>query len=275
MQKHNQQLTKQNKLIGLVKSKFNSNKLKIYQAYYSMNKIKDFKTNNDLKPLIELVGKWRYFIGIKEELSKEELFMNINFIRENFNELNLVDIDQAINLSIKGEFDIDIEHYQSFTPLYISKILNAYKKYKGEVMFSIRSELSKIENKPKKLKIEDRIALTKASLQVLYNSKDNEHFSDGGNVTYDFIKRNNLLPITKNLVQEAMDYGKKLVSSNTKKSAIIDALNNTSNNVRDAREKKEYNIRQNARNYVVLKWLNSFNESEFKNFLNSINKQMI
>ena len=116
-------MTKQNKLIGLVKSKFNSNKLKIYQAYYSMNKIKDFKTNNDLKPLIELVGKWRYFIGIKEELSKEELFMNINFIRENFNELNLVDIDQAINLSIKGEFDIDIEHYQSFTPLYISKIL--------------------------------------------------------------------------------------------------------------------------------------------------------
>ena len=72
-----------------------------------------------------------------------------------------------------------------------------------------------------------------------------------------------------------MDYGKKLVSSNTKKSAIIDALNNTSNNVRNAREKKEYNIRQNARNYVVLKWLNSFNESEFKNFLNSINKQMI
>ena len=67
-------------------------------------------SNNDLKPLIDLVGKWRYFIGIKEELSKEELFMNINFIRENFNELKAkINRDKlGINLSAaKRKTEID------------------------------------------------------------------------------------------------------------------------------------------------------------------------
>ena len=82
--KPNQQLIKQNKSIGLVKGKFSDNKIKIYEAYRGLKRIRDFKSNDELKPLIDLVGKWRYYIGIKEELSQEELFMNVTFIRENF-----------------------------------------------------------------------------------------------------------------------------------------------------------------------------------------------
>src|SRR5210317_1623219 len=123
LQKHNPQLIKLNKSIGSIKGKFSKDKIEIYQAYYSLKRIKQFQSNDELKPLIDLIGKWRFYIGVKEELSQEELFMNVNFIRENFSELNLVDINQAINLSIKGTLNVDVEHYQSFTPLYISKIL--------------------------------------------------------------------------------------------------------------------------------------------------------
>ena len=133
-------MTKQSKSIGLIKSNFSDNKIKIYEAYRGLKKIRDFKSNDDLKPLIDLVGKWRYYIGIKEELSQEELFMNLNFIRENFSELNLVDINQAIDLSIKGDLDVEVEHYQSFTPLYISRILKSYKEYRNKVIFAIREK---------------------------------------------------------------------------------------------------------------------------------------
>jgi len=275
LQKHNQQLIKLNNSIGLIKGKFNKSKIEIYQAYYSLKRIKDFKSNDELKPLIDLIGKWRFFIGIKEELSQEELFMNVNFIRENFSELNLVDINQAINLSLNGSLNTDVEHYQSFTPLYISKILLAYKKYKGEVIFDIRDSINKIEEKPKQLSITDRIALTRASLSVLYEKRNDKNFYDYGNVTYDFIKKNKLYTITKELVDKAMKYGKEQVAQQTRNTAISDALNNTSKNIQEARNKKEYNIRQNARNYVVQQWLNSFEEKEFAKFLKSINKKMI
>ena len=72
-------MIKQNKSIGLIKSNFTDTKIKIYEAYRSLKRIRDFNTNDELKPLIDLVGKWRYYIGIKEELSQEELFMNITF----------------------------------------------------------------------------------------------------------------------------------------------------------------------------------------------------
>jgi len=275
LQKHNPQLIELNKSIGSIKGKFSKDKIEIYQAYYSLKRIKQFQSNDELKPLIDLIGKWRFYIGVKEELSQEELFMNVNFIRENFSELNLVDINQAINLSIKGALNVDVEHYQSFTPLYISKILNAYKKYKGEVIFGIRDSINKIEDKPKEISIKDRIALTRGSLSVLYEKRNDKNFYDYGNVTYDFIKKNNLFPITKELVEQAMIYGKKQVSSSIKDSAITDALNNTNKFVKDARQKKEFNIRQNARNYVVIQWLKSFEQKQFDEFLKSINEKMI
>jgi len=268
-------LIKLNNSIGLIKGKFSDNKIKIYQAYYSLKRIKQFKSNDELKPLIDLIGKWRFFIGVKEELTQEELFMNINFIKDNFSELNLMDIDQAINLSIKGDLDVDVEHYQSFTPLYISRILKAYKIYKGEVMTTIRETINKNDNKPKELSDVDRVALTRASLSVLYESRNNENFYDYGNVTYDFIKKNKLFPITKELVEKAMKFGKEKTRDNTRNSAITDALYNTEKYVKEAKAKKDYNIRQNARNYVVREWLNTFDQKSFDKFLKSINREMI
>ena len=70
----------------------------------------------------------------------------------------------------------------------------AYKKYKGEVIFDIRDSINKIEQKPKQISIKDRIALTRASLNVLFENRNDKNFYDYGNVTYDFIKKNNRLP---------------------------------------------------------------------------------
>tara|TARA_R110000782_G_scaffold14635_1_gene43497 strand:+ start:3918 stop:4754 length:837 start_codon:yes stop_codon:yes gene_type:complete len=273
--KLNQQLIKQNKSIGLIKSNFTDTKIKIYEAYRSLKRIRDFNTNDELKPLIDLVGKWRYYIGIKEELSQEELFMNITFIRENFNELNLVDINEAINLSLKGDLNIDAEHYQNFTPLYISKILKAYKEYRGKVIYDIRDKISKIENKPIEPTISEKVDITKSSLLSMYGSREDKRFHDYGGVTYDFIKRNQLMIFTKSLVAEAMEYGKKESVKEIRKSTYADVIQSTNKNYNNAKEKREGVIRNSARNYVVQKWLNSFSEESFNKFLLTIDHNMI
>ena len=268
-------MIKQNKSIGLIKSNFTDTKIKIYEAYRSLKRIRDFNTNDELKPLIDLVGKWRYYIGIKEELSQEELFMNITFIRENFNELNLVDINEAINLSLKGDLNIDAEHYQNFTPLYISKILKAYKEYRGKVIYDIRDKISKIENKPIEPTISEKVDITKSSLLSMYGSREDKRFHDYGGVTYDFIKRNQLMIFTKSLVAEAMEYGKKESVKEIRKSTYADVIQSTNKNYNNAKEKRESVIRNSARNYVVQKWLNSFSEESFNKFLLTIDHNMI
>jgi hypothetical protein len=275
LQKHNQQLTKQSKSIGLIKSNFSDNKIKIYEAYRGLKKIRDFKSNDDLKPLIDLVGKWRYYIGIKEELSQEELFMNLNFIRENFSELNLVDINQAIDLSIKGDLDVEVEHYQSFTPLYISRILKSYKEYRNKVIFAIREKVNKIESVPKELTLNEKVDITKTSLKSMYSNREDKRFYDYGGVTYDFIKRNNLLVFSKSLVEEAMNFGKKNSIKEIRKSTYADVIQKSNKNYNNAKEKRESIIRNSARNYVVQKWLNSFTEETFNKFLETIDHKMI
>jgi|TARA_B110000208_G_C11772448_1_gene430780 hypothetical protein len=275
LQKHNQQLTKQSKSIGLIKSNFSDNKIKIYEAYRGLKKIRDFKSNDDLKPLIDLVGKWRYYIGIKEELSQEELFMNLNFIRENFSELNLVDINQAIDLSIKGDLDVEVEHYQSFTPLYISRILKSYKEYRNKVIFAIREKVNKIESVPKELTLNEKVDITKTSLKSMYSNREDKRFYDYGGVTYDFIKRNNLLVFSKALVEEAMNFGKKNSIKEIRKSTYADVIQKSNKNYNNAKEKRESIIRNSARNYVVQKWLNSFTEETFNKFLETIDHKMI
>tara|TARA_B110000093_G_C12920581_1_gene388990 strand:- start:461 stop:1267 length:807 start_codon:yes stop_codon:yes gene_type:complete len=268
-------LTKQSKSIGLIKSDFSDNKIKIYEAYRGLKKIRDFTSNDELKPLIDLVGKWRYYIGIKEELSQEELFVNLNFIRENFNELNLVDIKQAIDLSIKGDLEVEAEHYQNFTPLYISKILNAYKVYRGKVIYAIRDKVSKIENQPKEPTLNEKVEITKTSLESMFSNREDKRFYDYGGVTYDFIKRNSLLVFSKSLVEEAMEYGKKESVKEIRKSTYADVIQSSNKNYNNAKEKKDSVIRNSARNYVVQKWLNSFSEESFNKFLLAIDHNMI
>lgn len=277
MQKHNPQLVKLNNKIGFIKNNFNSKKINIYKAYYETAKIKDYKIRKDLnKALMRLLGKWRYFIGIKEELTEEEIYTNVNFIKENFSQLSLVDIEQAMNLSINGELDINVEHYQSFTPMYISKILNAYKQYRGKIVIGINKKLSTLELKEQtnNVSIAEKLEITKENLNVMYNSKDDSNFYDYGSVVYNFIKRNKLIKITKSLVNEAMDYGKKRATSNIRKSFAFDSINNLQTHKTEL-EKKEYNIRNYARIYVVQKWLNSFDKKQWKTFLSKVNTDMI
>lgn len=265
----------QNKLTGLVKGDFSEKSIKIYQAYYEHKKIRDFQTNDDLKPLIDLVGKWRYYIGIKEELSQEELYMNISFIRENFNELNIIDLDQAINLSLKGDLNVDVEHYQNFSPLYIAKILKAYKEYRCKIIYDIKEKINKIKNTPKEPTIDEKIAIAKKSLYSLYNQRNDKNFHDYGSVTFNFIKRNKLIVFSNELITESLNYAKNENNKDLANYAHTDALLDTNKNLSKAFEKKDFEIQTYSRNYIVKKWLNSFNDKSFDEFINKLDSKMI
>lgn len=267
---------KLNQSIGLVKNDFSPNEIKIYQAYYALKKIESYSSNEDLEPLIDLVGKWRYYIGVKEELSKEEIFMNVTFIRENFGELNIVDINQAINLSLKGVLSVDVEHYQNFTPIYISRILRAYKTYRAKTMVDIRQRITEYKaKKSTNVSVDEKYKIAIENLKSMYESKDDKNFYDYGSIVYDFIKKNKLVTMTKESIDEAFNYGKKKSLENVREGFLKDVINSTSDNHLKAREAKERQIRSHARNFVVKKWLDSFSKEKWDNFLSKITPDMI
>jgi hypothetical protein len=63
----------------------------IYIAQYE-KKITHFQSNNEVNELLKVVTTWRLHLGIREDATKEENVLNVNFIRENYRQYTLKDI---------------------------------------------------------------------------------------------------------------------------------------------------------------------------------------
>ena len=78
-------------------------------------------------------------LGIREKMSDEELIINMNFLKESYPNITLEDVRLAIKYSLNGTLGMNPETFGSFSPLYISKVINAYLIYKREEMIAIES----------------------------------------------------------------------------------------------------------------------------------------
>ncbi len=70
-----------------------------------------------------------------KKFSKQELDFISGKLIENYKWLTVDEIKRAFDLGVKGLLDIqmsEVKHYHSFNTLYVSNILNSYKRYKAK-----------------------------------------------------------------------------------------------------------------------------------------------
>ena len=101
---------------------------KIISASFK-EKLKDLPENG-WQRVYTILMKWCKFLGIKEVPDQEDMKMILFFMKKNYGELTLDEIVNAFNLAVAHKLNVDPNHYQNFSPLYVSGILNAYKEYK-------------------------------------------------------------------------------------------------------------------------------------------------
>jgi len=95
-------------------------------------RIKDIK-KEDAERLIEVVGKWGFYMGASARQSSEDILLICKFLRDNYEMLTINEINLAINLNLRGSLGNN-EFFGHLSPLYISQVLNAYNDYKQEVV---------------------------------------------------------------------------------------------------------------------------------------------
>lgn len=215
-------------------------------------------TNKELEGVIDAIGKWRFFLGIKEKASKEEIIINTQFIREHFGELNVVDLHEAMQLSIAGKLDVDNNHYGNFGPLYISRILNAYKDYRNEVISYCKKQIKLAEKKklpPPRDKKKDLEDMVNFFVSAHETAKKN-FFDDFGDVWYNFAKRNKMLDINEDLISRAKRYGSERAMDDARDGILMKMQLNQ----RMTKDQQEYKQRKYARSYVVNDWLKSIKD---------------
>jgi len=167
-------------------------KQKIIQAHFD-RKIATFfdaeDKNEQFQNLHKLIVKWAVLTGVKPLPTDDEIRLFVEYIAEHFYRLSLLEIDNAFNLATAGKLDIEADHYQSFSVIYISKIINAYNRYNGKYIIEYRNQLAEIEREKNKPTPEQQMQMMIESILEGFDKfKDDPQYNHFGYISYDFLK---------------------------------------------------------------------------------------
>jgi hypothetical protein len=102
-------------------------------------------SNEQKQGLAKCLVKLCYFVGIKEPLSIENLKMLVFYLANQHPTFTQEELEQAFFMASSGEFG-DLEHYQSFSPMYVSKVIKAYTTKRSEAIVKYRSKLDEVKS---------------------------------------------------------------------------------------------------------------------------------
>jgi len=269
-------LSKQPNSVSITKTLPNttSKEISIYNSHITDKKLKEFSTKEDLMLMNSLIVRWANYVGV-ETPEASQINMLANFIKEHFPTFNAYDLKECISMLASQSLETDAEHYGKISPIYVSKVLKAYQEHKNNVVFKVRENIEKLkEAEVVPMPNEERIANFKKLLTIAKGENTQGlTYIDSGDSIYNFIKYNKLIALTKELIDEAMDYGSKLYIEQRKKKVTETVIKNQNfKRVADMQFEKEDIIKKYAREYVVNRFLLQLNLNEF---LQKINIEML
>ena len=269
-------LSKQPNSVSITKTLPNttSKEISIYNSHITDKKLKEFSTKEDLMLMNSLIVRWANYVGV-ETPEASQINMLANFIKEHFPTFNAYDLKECISMLASQSLETDAEHYGKISPIYVSKVLKAYQEHKNNVVFKVRENIEKLkEAEVVPMPNEERISNFKKLLTIAKGENTQGlTYIDSGDSIYNFIKYNKLIALTKELIDEAMDYGSKLYIEQRKKKVTETVIKNQNfKRVADMQFEKEDIIKKYAREYVVNRFLLQLNLNEF---LQKINIEML
>jgi hypothetical protein len=201
----------------------------------------------DWNEILKVVSKWRMYIGIPKKEIDAELSIATEFIGKTYPHLTLAEIELAYTLSIARKLE-DVEFFGYFSPLYIGKVIDSYLFYRKTTMAdTIRrrerhlQELAEQKNIPTP---EQQAKDTKEIIKHFYDKcKESGEVDDPLNITYNFLRKHQLIKISQQDIDNAMAYGKE--KTKQKKMNIFQKV---------LKDSDEFEIKIHARNYVVKKY---------------------
>lgn len=193
--------------------------------------VKEFNAQ-DFTKLHILLLKWAKFLGIKETPDEEDIVMLIIFIKEHFGTFTLSMVKDAFNTAIARKLpNIDPEHYQNFSPVYVGGILKAYYDYTLKARKAYLQASQKVESESNKvLPSEGEQGMPSVVEKCV---KDPDKIGIHGVVVYDYLSdideldltNEEKVDITKKAKAEVIKSTKSKVKNTKQLSQLISSIN--------------------------------------------------
>ena len=200
---------------------------------------------------MQVISKWRVYVGVPKSDVSEELAIITEFIFKNFGHLTIKELELAINLSVLRKLD-DVDFFGSFSVMYVGKVLESYLYYRKRTMADPirRMEKQKYEELEKQNKPtpQEEADLTREILSDFYKQyKEKGQINDILNICWFFLRKHKWLTPSRQDYDDAMSWANK----------EYDKLNKGFfSRVQDDKEQK---IKILARNYCVQNYFSTIN----------------
>lgn len=212
-QNSNLQLQKQKNILNNYCK--NENELSLVNAVFSLNTINH-------ENLIDVLAKWRWMVGVvnqnqNDDEVAQELVLLSKFVKSNYTNLTIDEINLAIELSLTDKLECDTKTYNVFSPMYVSRILNAYIEYKKKINKELveRKSIAEIkETVVKDITPQEKMESIIELIRYLYDDyKEKGVVNDYFNTLYNYFRRTNRINPSKETVNDALLYAKNETSS--------------------------------------------------------------
>lgn len=222
MENKNLQVQYQNSNLQLQKQKHTLNnfckndyELSLVNAVFSENTINH-------ENLIDILARWRWMVGVvnqnqNDDEVAQELVLLSKFVKSNYTNLTIDEINLAIELSLTDKLDCDTKTYNVFSAMYVSRILNSYMEYKRKINKELveRKSLAEIkETVVKDVTPQEKMDSMIELIRYLYDDyKEKGFVNDYFNTLYNYFRRTNRLNPDKETVNNALLHAKNETSN--------------------------------------------------------------
>lgn len=247
------QIKPSNSLVEVVK---NNHEL-IFVKSISVPNISELGRNISEK-LLDTLAKWRWMAGISTHNQSEddiahELALICKFVMSNYPQITLDEISLAIDLSLTDKLNCDVRTFNTFSPMYVSRILNAYIEYKRTMYNDLMKRKESLDLKKemdREITPEEKMEGMVELIRYFYDKHKSEGIvNDYFNTLYNYLRRTKRLIVGKPMIDDALKYA-KVESQKHIKQYFEDSLK-TQKIDSDAIEKRY------ARNYCVQVFFNT------------------
>lgn len=207
-------------------------------------------SRQEAETLIEIVGKWGFYLGISQKLNSDDILLICKFIKDTYPNLTISELNKAMSLYLKGEFG-KIDFFGQLSPLFISTLLNAYVSYKKDNLRDLyaRSEFKTPDMPtPKMTPKEEHQMIVDAILYEYEKYKNGKNVDDFFSIIYDFLKKTNRIETSETLLKDAEAHALNCLERDKYKtsSTIGDVLKKSLAQGNES-EKEKY-----SKNYIVM-----------------------
>jgi hypothetical protein len=238
---------------SLIEIANNSEELSFVQSISHLTVLQVSQTDKNFwDNLIDILAKWRWMAGInlhnqsEDDIAKELALLG-KFIFENYPNITYEEINLAINLSLTNKLDCDVRTFNTFSPMYVSRILNAYLEYKRDIYNDLMKRKETLDLKKemdREITAEEKMQNMIELIRYFYDEyKSKGIVKDYFNTLYNYFRRTKRMSPDKNMVNDALSYAKEEAKKHIK-DYFDDAFKKEKVNVENI--EKRY-----ARNYCV------------------------